>query len=126
MPITASGGPLGRDEPVGGGEHVGGQPRHRGDGFRERVEVEQITGGDAQLLAGLPPHQLVQRVATDGRALVEHGEHRQRFRIGLQHAGQRSARPGHGDGGGDELGIVGEQLGGVRVRAARAHAGCRR
>ena len=49
------GSPSDVDEPVGRAEHVGGQRRQGGDGLGQRVEVEQVTGGDAQLLEALPP-----------------------------------------------------------------------
>ena len=112
--------PLGRDEPVGRGEHVGGQRGDRGDGGLEGVEAEEVTGGDPQLLAGLPAHEPVDGVAVDGQTFVERGEHRQRLAIRLDHTGQRPADSGHGHGRGDEVGVVGEHLGRVRSRTDEA------
>ena len=51
--------PVGGDEPVGRAEHVGGEGRDGGDGHLERIEAEQVTGGDPELLEALPPAQLV-------------------------------------------------------------------
>ncbi len=63
----------------------------------------------------LPPAQLVGSRSGDGWPLVEGGEHRQRFWVRLQQAGEWAARAADRDERGSEGRIVGKQRGGVRV-----------
>ena len=100
-------------QPVGLAEHVGGEGREGGDGHVERIDAEQVTGGDPELFEPLPSAQLVTSCGGDGWPLVEDSEHRQRPGIRFQQAGKRVAGAADRDERGGERWIVSEQRGGI-------------